>query len=346
MPSTTNGQVNNSINDMPRDNTSRRRNGKGESNASTQSPCQCQLIKEFRFEKCGHTELQRGGPQPYCLLSYDSLCAEVGDVRKLLYLVGPGPHSNGDAVGDCFQCHVQRAYLAAHPDATRADLKNETRRALKQSRLMQEHKTCEVLLATGEAKTKPPSRARRGHMIERVERALRFVVSQKYRRVGGPLRHDPEILYRLAAEVSAICQRLGPDADRLMLTFGQLVTAYHQHWASHLYKYVRAYDVRLGSVYIEAFTEQQQKNEVLRKDREQKAAQENRDTTMPVVQEEQKPLRKKARRPRSRRHRGHHPRGAPESEPAPEVSQEPQAPEGKAVYGSWADECEDLDIYV
>ncbi|KAK7976827.1 hypothetical protein PG989_015290 [Apiospora arundinis] len=223
------------------------------------SACQCQLIKEFRFETCGHTELQRGGPQPYCLLN--GCCAEVGDVRKLLYLVGPGPQSNRDAVGECLQCHAKRVYLVTHPDA---DLRNETRRAMKQSRLLQEQKACEALIAISEAKIKHPSKVRRGHIVDQVEKAMRYLILQKYLPIGGPLQHDPDILYRLAAEVYDIFQRLGPEADRLMSTFGQVVTAYHEEWASQLYNYVRACDVRLSSVYIEAFTAQKQQNEALR----------------------------------------------------------------------------------
>ncbi|KAK8880235.1 hypothetical protein PGQ11_001529 [Apiospora arundinis] len=260
MASTMNSQA---LTKKPRGDPAKRHGRQGKSAARPDaSTCQCQLIKEFRFETCGHTELQRGGPPPYCLLN--GCCAEVGDVRKLLYLVGPGPHSNRDAVGECLQCHAKRVYLVTHPDASKADLRNETRRAMKQSRLMQEQKACEALLATSEAKIKHPSKVRRAHIVDRVEKAMHYLVLQKYLPIGGPLQHDPDILYRLAAEVYDICQRLGPEADRLMSTFGQVVTASHEEWASHLYNYVRACDVRLSSVYIEAFTAQKQQNEALR----------------------------------------------------------------------------------
>ncbi|KAK8115506.1 hypothetical protein PG984_012008 [Apiospora sp. TS-2023a] len=222
--------------------------------------CRCQVIKKFRFD-CGHTELLRGGLQPYCLLN--GFCAEVGDVRELLCLAGPR----------CLSCHAQHQYQITHPGASRAALKSESRRALKQSRLLQEQKGCEQLLATSQAKTKALEKKRRALVIDRVEKALRYLVLYKYRPVGGPLQHDGEILYRLAGEVFHICQYLGPDADRLMEMFGHLVTAYDEKWAKHLKTYVRALgDDRLSQVYNEAFRVQQPKSYGLRKRRERRNA--------------------------------------------------------------------------
>ncbi|KAK7991409.1 hypothetical protein PG988_000203 [Apiospora saccharicola] len=232
------------------------------SSSQRQRPhCRCQVIKKFRFD-CGHTELLRAGPQPYCLLN--GLCAEVGDVRELLCLAGPR----------CLSCHAQHQYQITHPDASRAALKSESRRALKQSRLLPEQRACEQLLTTSQAKTKLfLGKKRRAHVIGRVEKALRYVVLYKYRPVGGPLQHDGEILYRLAAEVFHIYQHLGPDADRLMEMFGQLVTAYDEKWAKHLKTYVRALgDDRLSQVYNEAFRVQQPRSYGLRKRRERRNA--------------------------------------------------------------------------
>lgn len=136
---------------------------------------------------------------------------------------------------------------------------------------------CEQLLATSRAKTKPLGKKLRAHVVDRAEKALSYLVLHKYRPVGGPLQHDGEILYRLAAEVCFIGQRLGPDADRLFETFGQLVMAYDEKWAKHLKRYVRACDGssddgRLSAVYDEAFRVQQPKSYAIRKARERRNA--------------------------------------------------------------------------
>lgn len=347
----------------------RRANAPSSSSSSKRSHCRCQLIKEFRFD-CGHTEFLRGGPQPYCLLS--GFCAEVGDVRELPYLAGPR----------CLQCHARAQYLAAHPGASRSALKSEARRAAKESRLVQEQKACEQLLATSRAKTKPfLDKKRRAHVIDRAAKALRHLLLYKYRRVGGPLPHDGEILYRVAAEVLAICRRLGhPDADRLVDMFGQLVTAYDEKWAKHLKRYVRACDGedgRLSAVYDEAFRVQQPKSFAIRKRRErQTAAREQRrnlqsqadkqkeepgnspgevvDDTLCVPDEEVNPEVLGV----GCEHETNPDVVIPEPEGEPEFASEEQAPEtpptpeqpaiptlfdGQKPVGNWADECEELD---
>ncbi|KAK8085739.1 hypothetical protein PG997_007010 [Apiospora hydei] len=74
------------------------------SSSSQWSRCQCQYVKESRFE-CGHTELHHGGARPYCLLN--GACADLGDVRALVFLVTSpgGPQSNSKAAGElCAIC--------------------------------------------------------------------------------------------------------------------------------------------------------------------------------------------------------------------------------------------------
>ncbi|KAK8070198.1 hypothetical protein PG994_006814 [Apiospora phragmitis] len=75
---------------------------------------------------------------------------------------------------------------------------------------------------------------------DRVERSLRYLVHVKYRAIGGPLRHDPETLFRLAAR--------------------------------HLKAYVHACDDRLGAVYNEAFKLQQAKNREVGKKKQRQNA--------------------------------------------------------------------------